>query len=129
MRRLPITNSYSIVFVARTLYLSAPRDGQSPNLLCRGSSGRCEQVLERVWPNRGIIHLHIANAAHARLDELDVGFDYVFGHPDLHAERKLFSLTARLNLFGRELRFRGHEADITSNRTARSIIYGNPRLR
>src|SRR2546430_1736799 len=42
--------------------------------------------------------------------------------------RTFLAFAARLNLFGGELRFRGHEADISGGRTAWSIIYGNPRL-
>src|SRR5262249_14834425 len=99
------------------------------SLLCLGSSAGGEQVLERVWPYRRIINLHIANTPNAGFDQIDVRLDDLFRHPNLHAEHKLFSFAARLNLLGGELRLRGYEAHISSGRTARSIIDSDPRFR
>ena len=54
--------------------------------------------------------------------------DQLLGHLDLDAEHQLLALAARLDLLGRELRLRRHEAHVSGDRAVGLVVDGDPRL-
>src|SRR3954471_11142693 len=79
---------------------------------------------------RGVgTHLHIADAAHARLDALDIVCDDLSGYLNLDAEHQLLALALRLDLLWRELCLRRHEADVRRSGFVRFVVDGDARRR
>src|SRR5258708_14704460 len=74
-------------------------------------------------------HLHIADAAHARLDTLDIVCDELGRYLKLDAEHQLLALALRLDLLSRELCFRRNEADLRGSGFVRFVVDGDARRR
>ena len=75
-----------------------------------------------VLASRELVDLHITDTAHASFDDVDMGFDRLFGHADLDAEHELFALALRLDLLWGELGLGRHETHIASEGAARQSV-------
>src|SRR5215471_5347491 len=102
---------------------SPPSLGQRPD-----GRARVDDVLQLGRPDRRVLDLDVADAADAGLDPFDVLPDHLLGQLNLHAEHQLLALALGLDLLGRELRLRRHEADLSGDRALRYVVDGDAPL-